>query len=96
MVGDVVCVLSCKVLIFSQSASEILLCSVCSQIGEASVKRCFASLFQTAANNIHAPGVVGEIMLYTLPRGWHCICEFCVGDEAKRGAYFGLSRINAL
>jgi len=48
MVGDVVCVLSCKVLIFSQTASGILLCSVCSQFGEASVKRCFASLFQTA------------------------------------------------
>ena len=33
---------------FSQTASRILLCSVCSQFGEASVKRYFASLFQTA------------------------------------------------
>ena len=32
----------------SQTASGILLCSVCSQFGEASVKRCCASLFQTA------------------------------------------------
>ena len=48
MVCDVVCVLSCEVLFFSQSASGILLCSVCSQFGEASIKRCFASLFQTA------------------------------------------------
>jgi len=32
--------------------------------------------------------VVGEITLYTLPRGWHCICEICLGDEAKRGAVF--------
>jgi hypothetical protein len=30
------------------NASGILLCSVCSQIGEASFKHCFASLFQTA------------------------------------------------
>jgi len=41
--------------------------------------------FVPDSNNIHAPGVV-EITLYTLPRGWHCICEFCLGDEAKRGA----------
>ena len=40
-------------------------------------------------DNIHAPGVVGEITLYTLPRGWNCMCEFCLGeDEAKRGAVF--------
>ena len=49
MVVDVVCVLSCGGLIFSQTASGILLCSVfCSRIGEASVKRWIASLFQTA------------------------------------------------
>jgi len=34
--------------LFSQTASGILLCSVCNQFGEASVKRCFAPLFQTA------------------------------------------------
>ena len=38
MVGDVVCVFSVEVLIFSQTASGILLCSVCSQFGEASVQ----------------------------------------------------------
>ena len=48
VVGDVVCVLSCEVLFFSQTASGILLCSVCNQFGDASVIRCFASLFQTA------------------------------------------------
>jgi len=37
MVGDVVCVLSCRYWFFSQTASGILLCSVCSQFGEASV-----------------------------------------------------------
>ena len=49
--------------------------------------------FVPDSNNIHAPGVVGEITLYTRPRGWHCICEFClgdeaIGDEAKRGVVF--------
>ena len=44
--------------------------------------------FVPDGNNIHAPGVVGEITLYTLPLGWHCICEYCLGDEAKRGAVF--------
>ena len=39
-------------------------------------------------DNIHAPGVVGEITLYTLSRGWHFICELCLGDKAKRGAVF--------
>ena len=34
MVGNVVCVLSCEVMIFSQAASGILLCSVCNQFGE--------------------------------------------------------------
>jgi len=48
MVGDVVCVLSCTVLFVSQTASGILLCSVCSQFGEQLVTRCFVSLFQTA------------------------------------------------
>ena len=32
--------------------------------------------------------MVGELTLYTLSRGWHCIFEFCLGDEAKRGAVF--------
>ena len=48
MVGDVVCVLSCEVLFIFQTASGIHLCSFCSRIGEASVKRWIASLFQTA------------------------------------------------
>jgi len=48
MVGDVVCVLSCEVLFIFQTASGIHLCSFCSQLGEAEVKRWFASLFQTA------------------------------------------------
>jgi len=45
--------------------------------------------FVPDSNNIHAPGVVKEVtLLYTLSRGWHCIHEFCLGDEAKRGAVF--------
>jgi len=44
--------------------------------------------FVPDSNNVHAPGVVGEITLHTLPRDWPCICEFCLGDEAKRGAVF--------
>ena len=48
MVGNVICVLSCEVLFLFQTASGILLCSVCSQFGEASVKHYCASLFQTA------------------------------------------------
>ena len=52
--------------------------------------------FVPDSNNIHAPGVVGEITLYTLPRGWHCVCEFCLGDEASVVQYFGLSHTNAL
>jgi hypothetical protein len=39
MVGNVICVLSCEVLFLFQTASGILLCSVCSQIGDPSVKR---------------------------------------------------------
>jgi hypothetical protein len=46
------------------------------------------SFFVPDSNNIHAPSVVGETTLYTLPQGWHCICEFCPRDEAKRGAVF--------
>jgi hypothetical protein len=45
--------------------------------------------FVPDSNNIHAPGVVGEVTLYTLPRGWQfCISEFCLRNEAKRGAVF--------
>ena len=88
MVVNVVCVLSCEGLIFSQAASGILLCSVYSQFGEASVKRCCASLYQTAIISMLQVWLAGEITLYTLPRGWHCIREFCLGDEAKRGAVF--------
>ena len=35
-------------------------------------------------------------MLYTLQRGWHCICEFCLGDEAKRGAVFWVVSLSEL
>jgi hypothetical protein len=60
----VVCVLSCKVLIFFPTASGILLCSVCSQFGEASVTRfCF---FVPDSNNIHAPGAVGKTHCHLL------------------------------
>jgi len=44
--------------------------------------------FVPDSNNVHAPGLIGVITLYTLPRGWHCICEFCLGDEAKRGTHW--------
>ena len=40
--------------------------------------------------------MVGEITLYTLPRGWHSICEFCLGDEAKRGAVFWVVSLSEL
>ena len=46
--------------------------------------------FVPDSNNIHAPGVVGQFSLYTLPRGRPCISESCHGDEAKRGAVFGV------
>ena len=96
MVGGayVVCVLSCEVLVFSQTASGILLCSVCSQFGEASVKRYFASLFQTAIISMlqvwleklrctpfHEVGIV--------------YVNFVLGMKLSMVQYFGLSRTNA-
>jgi len=52
--------------------------------------------FVPDSNNIHAPGVFGEITLYTLLRGWHCICEFVLGMKPSVVRYFGLSRTNNL
>ena len=98
MVGGayVVCVLSCEVLVFSQTASGILLCSVCSQFGEASVKRYFASLFQTAiismlqvwleklrCTTFHEVGILAYV-------------SFVLGMKPSVVQYFGLSRTNAL
>ena len=95
MVCDVVCVLSCEVLFFSQSASGILLCSVCSQFGEASIKRCFASMFQTAI--ISMPQVWLEKLRCT---PFHEVgiayVTFFLGMKPSVVQYFGLSRTNAL
>jgi len=95
MVGDVVCVLSYKVLIFSQTASEILLCSVCSQFGKASVKRCCVSLFQTA--------IISMLQVW-LEKLWctpfHEVgiayVSFVLGMKPSVVQYFGLPRTSAL
>ena len=95
MVGDVVCVLSCEVLFFSQSASGILLCSVCSQFGEASDKRCFASLFQTAI--ISMLQVWLEILSWTpFHEVGTAYVSFVLGMKPSVVQYLGLSRTNAL
>jgi len=48
MVGDVVCVLSCKVLVLFPNCFWGTPLQCLQPIGEASVKCCIASLFQTA------------------------------------------------
>jgi len=48
MVADVVCVLSCDILIFFPNCFWDTPLQCLQPFGEASVKRCFASLFQTA------------------------------------------------
>ena len=78
VVGDVVCVLSCEVLFFSQTASGILLCSVCNQFGDASVIRCFASLFQTAI--ISMLQVWLEKLRLQLLFHLLCVCCWRAGD----------------
>jgi len=73
----------------------MLLCSVCNQFGEASVKRCFASLFQTAIKSMLQMWL--EKLRYTpFHKAGIAYVSFVFGDEAKRGAVFGLSRTNAL
>jgi hypothetical protein len=90
----VIHVLSCEILIFSQIASGFPLQFL--QLIRQAFGYIMFCFFIPDSNNIHAPGVVVEFTLYTLPRGRPCICEFCLGDEAKRGAVLGLQQMTCM
>jgi len=95
MVSDVVCVLSCEVLVFSQTASGILFCSVCSQFGEASVKRCFSFSFQTAIISMLQVWLEKLRCTPFHKVGIAYVC-FVLGMKPSVVQYYGLSCTNAL
>ena len=73
LVGDVICVLSCKVFYFPNCFWDTPL--QCLQPIWWGIRLTLFCFFVPDSNNIHAQGVVGEITLYILPRGWRCICD---------------------
>ena len=95
MVGDVVCVLSCEVLIFFPNCFWDAPLQCLQPIWRAIIKRCFASLFQTAIISLL------QVWLEKL----HCTpfhkvgiacASFVLGMKPSVVQYFGLSRTNAL
>jgi hypothetical protein len=69
----VICVLSCKVFYFPNCFWDTPL--QCLQPIWWGIRLTLFCFFVPDSNNIHAQGVVGEITLYILPRGWRCICD---------------------
>jgi len=80
---------------FSQTASAILLCSVCNKFGEASVKRCFASLFQIAIISMLQVWLE-KLRCTPFPEVSIAYVSFVLGMKPSVVQYFGLSRANAL